>query len=162
MWQAVGAVSDPQCTKDKRKLAFSLSRIKSPVRGFRKGNKGRWLSDVSVLNPGPKALVIPRIGNSLFILFCPRKDSFDSDLLMLTSFAHFLVLREHCLVKGWKNQVSSDYKPCQTPNRLCSLYTGQVLHQNLCTLKLQGHFWIKVYFGSVSISHYFSLFPGVL
>lgn len=126
MWQVAGAVSGPQCTKDKHKLAFSWSCIKSPMRWFRKDSRGKWLSDVSVPNAGSKALMIPRAGNSIFILFCPRKDFIDSDLLMLTSFANFLVLREHCPVKGWKIQLSSGYKPLQTPNRLLSIYKADV------------------------------------
>lgn len=49
-----------KCTKDKHKLAFSWSCIKSSMRGFRKGNKGKWLSSVSLPNPGSKALMIPQ------------------------------------------------------------------------------------------------------
>ena len=44
--------------------------------------------------------MILRAGDSLFILFCPRKDFTGRDWLMWTSFTSFLVLREHCLVKG--------------------------------------------------------------
>lgn len=162
MWQDAGVVSAAQSTKNKHKLAFSSYCVESPMRGFRKGNKGKWLCDVSVINPGSNALMIPRAGNSLFILFCPRKDFMYSDLLMLSSVAHSLLLREHCLVKGWKTQLFSDYKPLQTPDRLCSLYTGQMLHQNLCTFKLWVCFSIKVWFGNTCISHCFSLFLCVL
>lgn len=68
MWQDAGAASDPQCMKDEHKLAYSWSCIKSSVRSFMKGNRGKWLSDVSVLSPGSKALMFHRAGNSLSIL----------------------------------------------------------------------------------------------
>lgn len=60
MWQDAGALPDPQCTKDKCKLAFSCSRVKSPGRLQEGDSKGKRLSSVSAENPGSKALIAPR------------------------------------------------------------------------------------------------------
>lgn len=82
-------------------------------------------------------------GLEILFSFCfVQEDFIDSDLLMLTSFANFLVLREHCPVKGWKIQLSSGYKPLQTPNRLLSIYKVDVPPKAVY-LQTPGVFLIK-------------------
>lgn len=151
MCQDARAVPNAQCTKDKCKLAFFCCCMNSLMRGSRKDSRGKWLSCVSVQDPGSKTLVTPVAGWCFLILFLQGKSTYciDSYLFVLNFSTYFLILRENCLVKCWEACLSiSLFKVQIGCKTLLSIHRVDVPPKFLDLQALQVFFYMKVGFGN--------------